>query len=66
MYECCGGGTVDGTLEGDVIYYEWAQPGSQGRGRWLVVHGGDRLEGTWGAGAAESGGGRWDLDRAYR
>jgi hypothetical protein len=58
-YVCCGGGTIDGTIEGRTVRYRWRQPGGEGRGIWTVRDG--RLSGTWGVGNDEDDGGRWDL-----
>ncbi len=58
-YKCCGGGTIEGQLDGRTIHYRWKQPGSGGSGVWQVSPG--RLEGTWGQGQDEKSGGRWDL-----
>lgn len=58
-YKCCGGGTIEGQLDGRTLHYRWKQPGSAGSGVWEVSPG--RLEGTWGAGQDEKSGGRWDL-----
>jgi hypothetical protein len=58
-YVCCGGGTIDGTIEGRTVRYRWKQPGGEGRGIWTIRDG--RLDGTWGVGNDEDDGGRWDL-----
>jgi hypothetical protein len=58
-YVCCGGGTIHGTIDGNVIRYRWRQPGGDGHGVWVIE--GDHLSGTWGVGAGDSDGGRWDL-----
>lgn len=58
-YKCCGGGTIEGQLDGRTLHYRWKQPGSAGSGVWEVSPG--RLEGTWGPGQDEKSGGRWDL-----
>ncbi|MDB4961130.1 MAG: hypothetical protein JWP01_1129 [Myxococcales bacterium] len=60
-YVCCGGGTIDGTIEGRTVRYRWRQPGGEGRGIWTLGDG--SLEGTWGVGNDEDDGGRWDLTR---
>lgn len=59
-YVCCGGGTIHGTVDGNVIHYRWRQPGGEGRGVW-VIGPPDHLSGTWGVDADEANGGRWDL-----
>jgi hypothetical protein len=57
----CNQGTIDGTIEGNVIKYRWAQPGgSGGLGTWTV----DRslgMDGTFGGGLSFTDGGSWDL-----
>ena len=58
-YKCCGGGTIEGQIDGRTLRYRWKQPGSAGSGVWQVSPG--RLEGTWGQGSDEKSGGRWDL-----
>ncbi len=60
-YQCCGGGTIEGTLTGNVIRYLWKQPGSSGRGVWVIASTGE-LIGTWGM-TDEVGGGAWNLHR---
>ena len=52
-YVCCGGGTIHGTIDGNVIHYRWRQPGGEGHGVW-VIEPPDHLSGTWGAGADAS------------
>lgn len=61
-YVCCGGGVIEGTIEGRTIRYHWKQPGGEGRGVWTVEDG--RLLGTWGWGTDDDDGGRWDLTLA--
>lgn len=58
-YKCCGGGTIEGTIDGRTLHYRWKQPGSWGSGVWQISPG--RLEGTWGSNGSETSGGRWDL-----
>lgn len=58
-YKCCGGGTIEGQIDGRTLRYRWKQPGSWGSGVWVISPG--RLEGTWGQNADEKSGGRWDL-----
>lgn len=62
-YECCEGGTISGTIQGDEIHYEWVQPGAKGRGSWKIYDSGNVLDGPWGFDAAEAGGGDWNLFR---
>ena len=58
-YVCCGGGTIDGRIEGRHIRYRWQQDGGWGTGVWTVE--GNHLSGTWGAEEDDDDGGRWDL-----
>jgi hypothetical protein len=58
-YKCCGGGTIEGQIDGSTLRFRWKQPGSWGSGVWQISPG--RLEGTWGANQSETSGGRWDL-----
>jgi len=53
-----------GAVSGIEIAFSWSTSMSMfGRGRW-TSQGESRLEGSWGYGAAETGGGDWDLDRS--
>jgi hypothetical protein len=65
VYSCCGGGTIRGVRNGDLIEYEWEQTGAQGRGWWRVVADGERLEGPWGFCEYFDDGGLWLLFRPY-
>jgi hypothetical protein len=58
-YVCCGGGTIEGRIERRTLRYTWRQPGGSGDGVWTIHPG--RLDGTWGIGASDRDGGRWDL-----
>jgi hypothetical protein len=58
-YKCCGGGTIEGQIDGRTLRYRWKQPGSWGLGVWQISPG--RLDGTWGSNQSETSGGRWDL-----
>ena len=58
-YKCCGGGTIEGQVDGRTLRYRWKQPGSWGSGVWQISPG--RLDGTWGSNQDETSGGRWDL-----
>lgn len=62
-YDCCGGGTIEGTIEGDVIEYEWNQPGLSGRGWWRVAPDANALDGRWGHQQSADNGGDWNLFR---
>ncbi|HTM21038.1 MAG TPA: hypothetical protein VL172_11035, partial [Kofleriaceae bacterium] len=61
-YECCGGGTIEGTMSGNLIRYTWKQPTASGSGVWVVASDGE-LIGTWGGVGDEVGGGGWNLRR---
>lgn len=60
-YVCCGGGTIEGKIEGRTLRYVWRQPVAWGMGVWTIESG--RLDGTWGGNQSDSNGGRWDLVR---
>jgi len=62
-YACCGGGSIQGERQGSVINFRWIQKDDAGHGRWSIIKGGKRLEGTWGSGKSKTSGGRWDLTR---
>ena len=62
-YDCCDGGTIRGTLEGDTIRFRWRQPDAVGSGRWRVEQGGAVLRGRWGTGLSEIDGGGWTAVR---
>jgi len=59
-YQCCGGGRIDGEIDGNVIRYRWTQPGASGQGVWVIGTTGE-LIGSWGVGGDEVGGGAWNL-----
>jgi hypothetical protein len=61
IYECCGGGVIEGRLIGDHVRYRWSSTNGNGMGIWTVDHG--RLTGTWGWNVDDTEGGRWDLER---
>ena len=63
-YACCGGGTISGRIENQVIHFTWRQPDGNGRGVWTISQ--SQLDGTWGKDTQESGGGRWDLSSGGR
>lgn len=54
-----GVGTITGVVEQAELFLTWELLGDRGRGRIAVHDGGERIEGTWGPGEAESGGGSW-------
>ena len=65
-------GTITGTIEGDIVWVEWVQPGNieeailpkRGKGWWRVSERGARLEGQWGYDDSKDDGGRWVADRS--
>jgi hypothetical protein len=70
------GDKVEGTLDGRLIFnvdaatkavsptvqFTWTEPSGSGKGVWVVSATGV-LKGTWGRGAADTGGGGWDLSK---
>ena len=70
------GDTVKGTLDGrlilnvdaatkavnPIVKFTWTEPSGSGKGVWTVDTSGT-LKGTWGRGAADSGGGGWELSK---
>jgi hypothetical protein len=61
-YVCCGGGTIDGEIEGRVLRYRWHEPQGAGEGVGIWKIDGDRLDGTWGRSTVDDGG-PWNLQR---
>lgn len=61
-YRCCGGGTIEGTIVGRSLMFEWREPARAGRGVWTLQRPG-RLDGSWGWGARDDDGGTWTLAR---
>ena len=63
-YVCCGGGTIEGRIDGRVIHYHWegSNGGGDGLGVWTAVSR-HELVGTWGSGDSDDDGGEWNLDR---
>src|SRR5262245_33576299 len=62
-YVCCGGGVIEGRIDGNTIKYSWSQgEGVEGRGVWTVVAPG-KLDGTWGWNDDDKDGGDWNLER---
>ena len=61
-YVCCGGGTIDGFIEGRVLRFHWHEPrgAGDGDGIWRITSSG-RLEGNWGFGQSVDDGGPWTL-----
>jgi hypothetical protein len=59
-FDCCGGGSIDGRMVGNVVSYTWRQAnGAWGRGTWVASEG--RLMGNWGWEGSDYDGGPWDL-----
>jgi len=67
-------GRLMGTARGDLLVFEWEQPGNmvearvtvRGRGWLRIAQDGGSLEGLWGYDEAHHGGGRWTAKRAER
>lgn len=66
------GGTFEGTLDGNILKFDWIDPGSKeearrgtkGKGYLQLVPDGEslKLTGEWGYGEDRSGGGPWEAD----
>lgn len=52
----------DDPVSGVTVDFDWSEPGASGKGQWMSVNE-KTLHGTWGDGAANSGGGTWNLDK---
>jgi hypothetical protein len=73
IYSYDYGGTLEGTVEGNLMKFQWIDPGSkeearrsfEGRGYFQLVQEGDsvRLVGKWGYGESYTGGGPWTAER---
>ncbi len=65
------GGTFEGEMKGDVVYFEWVQPGDmsqaraeiRGHGYWRMSEDGATFEGEWGYHDDHTGGGKWEGER---
>jgi hypothetical protein len=65
-------GTLTGTIEGDILWFDWVQPGnlsdgrrrSEGKGWFRIAGDGRALEGAWGYQEAREGGGKWTAEPA--
>lgn len=65
------GGTLEGKLDGNVLIFDWIQPGDtskarrevRGRGYFIIRDDGDKIRGWWGYNDDLDGGGIWDADR---
>lgn len=56
-------GTIQGTVVGQSVFFEWKKDGQYGKGVWVLDEGGRDLMGTWGNGEKTDGGGSWKLKR---
>lgn len=64
-------GRLEGTVDGDLILFDWVQPGNPsearqeafGKGWFRISQDGLRLEGKWGYGPEREGGGAWLAER---
>ena len=65
------GGTIEGKLDGDVLYFEWVQPGDfekarrevRGSGYLRVSPDGRTMEGRWGYDDDRMDGGEWSAEK---
>ncbi|HJZ84774.1 MAG TPA: hypothetical protein VKN99_06355 [Polyangia bacterium] len=59
-------GALEGTLDGDVLRFQWHQRENRqhGRGYLQMSADGQHLEGRWGYDTSDDDGGRWWADRA--
>lgn len=56
------GGSLEGRIVEDKVFFRWNRRGEQGRGVWLI-NGRGTLQGMWGMNDSNRDGGRWDLQR---
>ena len=65
-------GSILGTIEGDLIWLEWNQPGEvdsvilpkKGKGWLRILNGGKLLKGKWGHDLSKENGGEWIAERS--
>ncbi len=65
------GGELEGTLDGNVLYFKWSQPGDfkvarrdvSGEGYFVMDESGDSFTGRWGYEDDNHSGGVWDAER---
>ena len=65
------GGTLEGTMDGNVLYFEWFQPGDfskarrdvKGSGYFILADDGRSFSGRWGYDSQREGGGVWTGER---
>lgn len=68
------GGTLKGSLDGNVLYFDWIQPGDfevarrevRGRGYLVLSSNGKTFSGEWGYGEKRTGGGSWSGERIQK
>jgi hypothetical protein len=62
QYPCCGGGSLEGHVDGTTIYFRWHEPrgAGEGIGVWRLNARTGGLEGSWGH-RSDSDGGVWNL-----
>jgi hypothetical protein len=58
-----GQGEIAGVVEGDTLTFTWRTATDRGRGVLRSTRDGSRVEGTWGYGDRDAGGGRWTATR---
>jgi Zn-dependent protease with chaperone function len=58
-----GQGEISGVVENDTLIYSWRTATDRGRGVLRSIRNGSGVEGTWGYGERDAGGGRWTGSR---
>jgi hypothetical protein len=59
-----GQGEITGLVEGETLTFNWKTGTQNGRGVLRSSRDGARVDGTWGYGDRDTGGGRWTGTRA--
>ena len=59
-----GQGEINGLVQGETLTFNWRSGARNGRGVLRSSSDGTRIEGTWGYGDRDTGGGRWTATRA--
>ena len=59
-----GQGEISGVVDGETLAFTWRTQTDRGRGVLRSTRDGSRVEGTWGYGDRDTGGGRWTGTRA--
>jgi hypothetical protein len=59
-----GQGQISGLIDGETLKFEWQTATERGHGVLRSTGDGSRVEGTWGYGDRETGGGKWTGTRA--